>query len=276
MAIKYQALMQTIELNAATDTLTVPRATLSDWVFSPSKNLYSCIYELMLEMQTTAPSDITVSFGDYLNDGYQNHVTIDTTDAFSGVISGDVISNILGGLSLFSLYRYRASNTPQNCWFSDFSANDGKWFVRSSADVFRGSAGVDGMQSGVSYTARQTRTLQWPFIAAENAIEDANSATTAQAERCFELIVNGSRGKLLQYSTTGNLNPKGLYYVNDVSVYHGESAALPTTYAEGTPNSDNIIYCSAGPPVIAGNSRQSEDTAYNVTVALTHAAKPAY
>ena len=274
MSIKYQALMQVIEVDSTTDTLTVSRSGEPDFVYTPSSNIFPNILALVADIRNQSPANMDVFYGDTINPGFENRVVFTSSGIpFTGFV-GTVINNLLGQMGAVSSTRYRGVYTPQATWLPRHRANDGRWFEEQSETVFRGSIGVTGNLSGISYTARQARSFRWPVINAENAIKRANNGTEQDRDRCFESIVNGARTNMLQYEASGNVSIKGLYYIDDISEYQGQSATLPDAWGSGTPNATNFVFCSPDAPRIEGQSDERLDLYYNVGVRLTSAIAP--
>ena len=264
--------MLPIELSSS-DTLTVPLATQADWVFTPDRTVYANVLALVEEMQDVAPSYINVYFGDS-QIGYENHVVIETTDTFSGSVSGDTINEILGNLTVLGSQKLRGSFTPLYSWFPRYRSKDGKWFTRRVEDEFKGVKGIDGNLSGVTYTGRKVRNFQWPFIESYNAIENASQSTNDSANRCFEYVMALSRTRTLIYEDSDNINIKGLYYIDNISEYQGSTAILPTEWGDGKPNRDNCVWCSGRPDPVGENSDDRTDAWFDTSATLTSAVAP--
>jgi hypothetical protein len=231
---------------------------------------------MISEIQQNAPGDISIYLGgdDDLNS--KNHIFIKTTDTFTGSITGS-LSSVFGNMLPQSTTVNRGQYTPEFCWFPRYRSADGGRFKVVGGQVFKGVTGIDGNQAGVSYTARQVRPLSWPWNEAENTVMNANGTSDDEAKRTFEYVLNHSRSRTVQYDTTGNKNPKGLFYIDDVTIFHGDGADVQSAeWDSGTPNKDNEIWCTTSIPDVGGNSRQDSDTFVGVSAALTSATVPAW
>ena len=188
------------------------------------------------------------------------------------------------GSDVFGTY-IGATYSPEEMWLPQESddgttfvgrhSSDQNWFNENPTDMFRGSKGVDGNLSGIAYTGRKMRQAEWPWIAATNAIEKADSATTFQSARCFSKVINDARQMVLAESGSGNKYCKGVYYVENLDNYGWSEDDLPETWGDGDVD-ENYVFCSAGPPTVGGASGETSRRYYDVSLDLTQAVAPSW
>jgi hypothetical protein len=235
-----QAILKAVEV-ATTDTFIVTDDVGGGQTTNPSQTLFPNVLALL---------------SDFLNDGNPNVASIylNTSNKVVVVCVGNAVS-ITGTLA--ATMGFTGSETPSGS----------NMFNELPTEMFRGSEGADGNLSGVSYTARKRVNKMWPWESATNAIELANSATAAQAARSFTKVIHDARQMVLAQSGSSNVYCKGVYYLPDVSVYHG-AGTLPSTWNSGSVTGD-YVFCSAGPPTVSGASDTTQRAYYDISLDLT-------
>lgn len=274
MTIKYQALLAPIETQS-TDDISITVDGYSAWAYSNthdnSVHVFANVVHMVALLNNEAPAQLSFGFDSDMN-------VIVTASAEITDISTGTINTALGGLSVNGTSTVTASGVSPYSWVPRYRSSDSKWFQRESAQEFRGSRGVDGNLSGVSYTALQSRDLQWPYVKAENAIERANGASATKSLTSFEVAVNYSRSRMLKYESSGNINIKGMWLIDDISDYIGAGigGASLETWENGTPNVGDPLWCSCAVPVVGGNSDPRLNIYYDDSVTLTATTAPTW
>jgi hypothetical protein len=271
MTIGYEAIMGTVEVDSSSEVFVIQRTTGGDWTYTPTENIFPNMLAMVRDMQAQEDADIDI----YINSN--NIIVFDCTSVITGIGGSPNIYSLVGSPAI-SGNDLVGQFTPQRSWFPEFRSDDGKWFTVESENVFRGTQGVTGNLSGISYTARQARDFTWPFIGATNAITDAATDDIFIYNGCFEHVINQSRSNTLQYEGSGNVYCKGVYYIVDFSKYQGASATLPSSWGQGQANigTNNYVFCSAGPPRIGGNSNPRENLYFDLSLRLTTAKAPSW
>jgi hypothetical protein len=163
-----------------------------------------------------------------------------------------------------------ADYTPLYSWFPTYHSGDTDRFIKPSKDQFYGVAGIDGNLSGIAVESRAQRLIRWPAEFAKNTIPEANSTSYTDSddglvhyiedERCFWTHLNGARTVAITASTSGNISPKGCYYINNWDTYTPVGGSAANWPAEGgwdsggikfedASNSDNYVFCSVPEPL---------------------------
>ena len=189
-----------------------------------------------------------------------------------------------------------ADYTPLYSWFPTYHSGDTERFVKPSASQFYGSSGIDGNLSGISVEARAQRAIMWPAEAASNTFTEANATSYADAvagltrvesDRCFWTQVNAARTVSITAASSGNISPKGVYYVPAWSDYVGNAdiSSWPDsadwdsggTYFVDASNADEFVFCSAPDPMKTPNIfRDIHITHYDCSVMLRTADAPSF
>jgi hypothetical protein len=180
--------------------------------------------------------------------------------------SESVQSGTAGGNSISYIV---ATYQPEEVFIPTYYSSDQGWFNEDANDVFKGTMGTDGNLSGVNYTARKKRTIEWPAEFATNAIEYADSATAFQRVRSFTYVIHGARSMVLAESGSGNVYTKGVYFIEDL-----DSVTLQSEYDSGDDVQDNMLFCSCGPPRINGPHMDISKRYFDISLELTTAVAP--
>jgi hypothetical protein len=154
-----------------------------------------------------------------------------------------------------------APYSPMYCWFPTHHSYDGSRWWKDQSDRFKGAMGASGGKFGVSLPARYRRSFQYSTNYSANTYEEAEreyytiSATDyyPNAERSFQTLVDGAINAQLEYTGSGNVNPKGVYYIDRAYEYTGDAPtrSLPTTMDAGgihfdmdtAAKRDNYLFC---------------------------------
>ena len=276
MAIYPNAILGMIEIDSSSDVLTI-NTTGSNFTLTPNRNTYANVIDLMKDL-----NDEFGANGDLFLMRKSNYApgTYDTD--FVPVIelaTGDVTSITAGTIKdiLFSAFTTDASRTvadvtPLYSWIPDYRSKDANWFEVESGSIVKGSIGVSGNLSGISYTPRSKITKEWNYITKNNTF--SNSDISADMARSFETVINDARSNSLQYQASGNIYCKGVYYIDNINTYLG-NGSLTDTWVDGYPNStSSYVFCTADAPQVGGASTDRLDTYYDVTLTLTTGTAP--
>jgi hypothetical protein len=260
-----QAILKAVEVSTSS-TLAI-YANYLQYIYSPSKNIYANILELVKDIADQADSDgFTFSF----------------SADFKIKIGGKTITNVGGYLADDFGFTgtetagdpITATYTPLYMWLPTYHSSDTNQFMIDTSESFKGTLGSDGNIAGVAFTARKKRTVTYPWEHAYNAIEGACDATAAQQARCFVKVINDARRMVLSYSGSGNLNTKGVYFIENLKTI---TDSLPDVgdWASGDID-DDYIYCTADAPQITGASDDTNRAYYDLSVNLTSAVAPTW
>jgi len=181
-----------------------------------------------------------------------------------------------------------AQETPLFCWFPTHHSYDGSRWYQDQNERFKGSIGSSGGKFGVTLPARYRRRFQYSTNFSANTYTEAETDYYTisavdyypNAERSFQEFMDGATTVQLEYTTSGNVSPKGLYYIDRAYEYTGSSPdrAFPSTMDAGgihvslTDNTkrDNFVFCQIEGNVSAPAQSDSKSAAfYNPNFTLT-------
>lgn len=136
-----------------------------------------------------------------------------------------------------------ADYRPQECWIPTFYTKDTDRFQPDTSRLFFGSVGSDGRGSGIPMTSPPYRVLEYTNEKAPNVMKEASNITFdsggttyyPESERCFETVINASRGAYNTATTSSNLYSSGLYFIDQLNQYLGSSplTTWPTSWGDG-------------------------------------------
>ena len=172
-----------------------------------------------------------------------------------------------------------AANPPTDTFLPTYYSSDTKLWLPESENAFVGVTGVDGNLSGAAFTERFSRNIRWSFEHAYNTTENTSGSTAIQSAVSFTSIIDGARKNVLSISTD-NTYCKGIYFVDNMSVYRGQPSGtsvtevLPTVWnSDGTTNGD-FVFCSSSVPSVDDASFDNSKLYYNIGCRLTTAVSP--
>ena len=273
MTIYPQAILGMIEIDKANDTLEIV-TSVGTYDLVPSYYTYANVIDLLFDLNSKLGAN-----GDmYLSKTGVSGMTSDfkpvielATGTMTSITSG-TIKDILFAAFVPSAGKAIALYTPLNCWIPEYRSKDGNWFEVESGSVLKGSVGVSGNLSGIAYTTRQKREIEWDYITKDNTFTGVGTSTVNK--RSFENVINNARANSLTYAGSDNIYCKGVYYIHSIVDYIGSASELSNTWTDGSPNSQTYVFCTADPPNIAGQSDSNMNTYYNVTLGLTTGTAP--
>ncbi len=278
MTVYPQAILGMIEIDKASDELEIVTSA-GTFNLVPTRNTYANVIDLMYELNTLLDTDgdlFLLRKSNYAPGTYDTDFVpaIELTTGTMTSITAGTIKAILFDSYTIDASRTVADVTPLYSWIPKYRSSDGNWFQTEADSVVNGSIGVSGNLSGIAYTPRQTIELEFPFVTKDNTF--TGDATGDAEKRCFETVINQARAKSLQYSDSGNVYCKGVYYIYNISQYLG-NGSLVTSWGDGYPNGDfYYVFCTPAPPNIQGQSEDRLNTYYNVNLTLTTGTAPAW
>jgi hypothetical protein len=224
--------------------------------------MYSSIYDVIAALETALQA-IYAGASVELVAGHKVRIFDAGGQPLDITWTGEALGRLLGFRDDIdtSASTYTATDTPQHCWVPTYYTFDEQRFHVKQSDVFKGGRSVAGQLSGVRLTTEQyTRVLKWDAEPAKNVfVEAAEDVVTwavggtfyPEAERSLEQFMIDARTATLSATTSGNLNPKGFYYVHDWTGYLAGSH--PTSLDSGgirfdlDTNPDTYVYCTPSP-----------------------------
>jgi hypothetical protein len=277
MTIYPQAILGMIEIDQAVDKL-VLNTSAGVITLTPTRYTYANVIDLMWDLnnELDTDGDLFLIKRELYQPGTQPKdfvagLTL-TTGTLSSISSGVIKDILFHNYGLIGSV-YTSTETPLYSWIPTYRSSDGNWFEVESASVVKGSIGVSGNLSGISYTARQKLNLEFPYVAQEIAFTGAGTATGEN--RSFETVINGARSNSLVHQESNSVYCKGVYFIENISRYIGSTANLATNWGDGLPNaSADYVFCTAEPPNITGQSTDRLNTYYDCTLTLTTATAP--
>lgn len=150
---------------------------------------------------------------------------------------------------------------PLFCWFPTHHSYDGSRLWQDQSARFKGAMGASGGKFGVTLPASYRRNFRYSTNFSQGTYTEAerNTYTISSidyypaAERSFQEFMDGANTVQLDYTTSGNVNPKGCYYIDRAYEYTGSSPvrALPSAMDAGgihvslddNSKRDNFIFC---------------------------------
>lgn len=294
MSTPRQLLLQPVEIGSDNDTLTVTTSGASVDCVAPQR-VYANIFDLLKALcddHSDAPgfrmsADWRVTVADY--DG-------SLSPTVTGVASG-ALANLLGFTASESAVAgvVTATYAPAYCWASTYQSNTSARWLPDYDTAFHGSMAADGNMCGLAMAVRESITLRWPWETAANAIVQAATSSFVgygstviypTARSCFMAVASGARTAALSRSTSGNVSPKGVYFVPAAASWLGDSPSVDwltsiTWDSGGTAfdaadasHRDDFVFCSV-PEAPADPASQRELLSYyDVTLKLTTATAP--
>ena len=181
---------------------------------------------------------------------------------------------------------HTATDTPENVWLPSFWSSDGSQFAADQKTV-SASLNVVGQTSAVSLTGDTFgRSATWEVQTASNVYKSAwdssyswGSTFYPEQDRCLETLSLLARSVTLASEDSNNINPKGVYFINDVTDWQGDAPtnALPSSMDSGGINSD-YIFCSIATDGMGNPSRSVDKSKdyYSVSIDLTSATAPTW
>ncbi|MCK5643350.1 MAG: hypothetical protein KAJ19_21250 [Gammaproteobacteria bacterium] len=154
-----------------------------------------------------------------------------------------------------------AQQTPMLCWFPTHHSYDGSRWWQDQGERFKGAMGASGGKFGVTLPARYNRNFLYSTNFSQGTYTEAerNTYTISSvdyypaAERSFQEFMDGANTVGADYPASGNVNPKGCYYIDRAYEYTGSSPtrALPATMDAGgihislddNSKRDNFVFC---------------------------------
>lgn len=226
------------------------------------------------------------------------------TDDFKHVVDGGTapsvstpLSRLMGwtGSESASGGVITASYRPQRCFVPTYYSSDTRRWHELSDDLFSGSVGSDGNLSGITLSAQEERSIDWPWESAPNTYEEAASLSVSisgtvyypEAERCFWTVANSARTSHLTASTSGNVSSKGVYFLDQLHRLLGASPATawPTSWDSGSTKFDltntahRSLYCFCSVPTAPqtpGASKSDLAAYYDLAITLRTASAPTW
>ena len=154
-----------------------------------------------------------------------------------------------------------APYTPLFCWFPTHKSYDGSRQWQDQGERFKGAMGASGGKFGVTLPGRYRRNFLYSTNFSANTYSEAERDTYTissvdyypNAERSFQEVMDSCNTVQLQNTTSGNVNPKGCYYIDRAYEYTGASPVriLPITMDAGgihfslddNSKRDNYLFC---------------------------------
>jgi hypothetical protein len=271
MAKIYQdAILGMVEIDKDNDVLEFGTSA-GTVTLTPTRNTFANVVDLITHLDGLlgATGDVLLSRVE-AGDATQDFLPmIRLASGTMGTFTAGVIKDILFRTYTVSGGEATAKVTPLYCWIPKFRSSDGNWFKVESGSAVKGSIGVSGNLSGISYTARQTITREWTFDDYQNVFYGGGDI---DGLRSFEGVINGARTNSLQYQDSGNIYCKGVYYIPSITYVLG---TVSTLWYDGTPNDESgYVFCTADEPNTGDQSDQNHNKYFNVSLKLTTATAP--
>jgi hypothetical protein len=186
-----------------------------------------------------------------------------------------------------------ANDNPEYAWLPTYYSFDDQRFITVFPDMFRGSRSGAGRISGVRLTQEQyRRVFKWDAEPAENVFIEAGTTQfdlggntyKPQQRRCWQQFITDVLTASPTKTTSGNLNPKGIYYIHDYTLYTSStnypddpgSGGINFHLDSGTLDADTYVYCT--PPVTGSPPPDPRERTgkryYSVEIELTTATAP--
>lgn len=210
---------------------------------TPSRNgVEGCILTVLSYISTHASftgAGLTISLTD------EGKVKISHASQNVGIPTINEFSRLLGFTSVIAATTTSVTATyhPLYCWFPTHHSFDGSRWWREPSDRFRGKNGPTGGKFGVTMPSVYRRNFQYSTNVSANTYQSAETDYYTvvstdyfpSAERSFEAFVDGANTADLIYADSGNVNPKGVYYIDRAYDYFGDSPtrSLPSTMDAG-------------------------------------------
>lgn len=261
-----QAFMRPIEINDAlhgdfnVDIGGTPRA------LSGTEGVYGCILPLVYAVNYWAN---TYNAYAYLNTS--GKVVIYHASSNVGISTLTEFSRVLGFTETIAATTtsITAQQTPLYCWFPTHHSYDGSRWWRDPTDRFKGGMGPTGGQFGVTLPSSYRRNFSYSTNYSANTYDEAERDYYTflsvdyfpASERAFEAFIDGAITAQTNYSDSGNVSSKGVYYIDRAYEYFGLSPtrAIPrgTEMLAGgihfdlddNSKRDNFVFCQVDPNV---------------------------
>lgn len=294
MATPRQLLLRPIEIGSDNDTLTVTTSGASVDIVIAHR-----VYANLFDLLKTMCDDHSDAPGLRVSTSWR--VTLSDYDGAMGAtvtgVTASPLSNLLGfvGDEVAAAGVVTATHAPEYCWASTHQSNTADRWMPDYDMAFHGSMAADGNMCGLSMATRESLSLRWPWESAANAIEQAATASYIDSaalvrypttRSCFMAVVSGARTAALSRSTSGNVSPKGLYFIPRAADWLGTSPAVDwltsVTWDSGgtafdvvtTAHRDDFAFCSVPDAPTDPRSQRELLSYYDVAVKLTTAVAP--
>lgn len=294
MATPRQLILRPIEIGSDNNTLTVTTSGSSVDIVAPSR-VYANIFDLLKTMN----DDNSDSPGLRISTSWRVTVA-DYAGAMGDSVTGlssTALANLLGFTSAETASGgvVTATHAPAYCWASTNQSNTADRWLPDYDNAFHGSMAADGNLCGLSMSVRDFLTLRWQWETAANAIEQAATASFTgygsvvvypTKHSCFMSVLSGARTASLSRSTSGNVSPKGVYFMPFASDWLGDDPTVEwdegLTWDSGgtnfdvatTANKDNFVFCSVPEAPVNPASQRELLSFYDVSVRLVTAVAP--
>ena len=154
-----------------------------------------------------------------------------------------------------------APQRPLYCWFPAFQSGDDMGWYKDPKDTFKGAYGGNGGAQGVTLPASYERSFRYSTDPTANVWQTwetdyytiSGTDYNPNEERSFLTVMRGARDADNVYTQSGNINPKGIYYIHRAYEYTGTSPtrAIPSSMDAGGINfhvttlskRDNYAFC---------------------------------
>lgn len=307
MACTQQAIMKAVEVNTSvgmditytgtgggTNFTVYPTQSLFPNILALAADLHKQVYAVTIDPSYREPLNIVLvnynngnDVNNYrfslINSGLTSWYSTDYAPlGFTGTELGGAVNGQIEDFDGESFVHRTATNPPTDTFLPTHYSSDLSLWVPDSEKSFIGVTGVDGNLSGASFTERFHRDISWSFEHAYNTTENTVGATAIQSAVSFTSIIDGARKNVLSISTD-NTYCKGVYFVDNMSVYRAQpltfdtvTEALPTVWnTDGSTNGD-FIFCSSSVPIINDASFNNSKLYYNIGCRLTTAVSPSW
>ena len=206
------------------------------------KKVYASILTLLKEIDTGLKS-LSAGFSVYLTEDWRVVIKHSSTNFDINFTDID-LGRLLGfRANITSTQKATATDKPQYCWLPDRHSYGANRFSEPPKNKFYGGISSGGYLSGIGIDSYKERTFKFDAISAPDIFKEAGlisytwsgSKYYPDAERCFLQFASDAMGTVLTQVDSGNVSPKGCYYINNARDWTGETPvhSLPASMSAG-------------------------------------------
>jgi hypothetical protein len=273
-----QALLRPIEITAANQTITIASTD-----YTITAGVYANVFHV-LKAINAASAAMTAA---YMSTSWRAVFALTSSGA---TLTQTALSDLLGFTGSETGATRTATYAPAFCWVSQHQYSMTERWIPDFDQEFHGAPAMDGNLSGVTMSTRERLRLRWPWQPAASTYPSAatlsftgydSAIRIPEQHSCFCSIVSGSRTAYCTAASSGNVSPKGVYYIEALDDFLGSEDA--TTWDSGGTNfdlassPDGFVFCSAQTAMKDPKAAQNNlKTYYDIEVELTTAVAPTW
>lgn len=273
----FQGFLRPIEITAANKTVAVSGG--ASGTVNLTEKVYPCILVLLKDLETALVA-INANFSVYLTSDW-NVVIANSSVSFVLTWTDEQLGRMLGFRDdVASTATATATDTPQYCFLPKRHSWDNNRFQVPSKSTFSGGVAIGGQLAGISLDAEAIRDFKYDALSAPDVYKEAGllsydwSAVTyyPDTERCFMEFQKLARNTVLSESGSGNVSPKGCYYLDRAQDWTGASPTndLPSSMTAGgikfdlntVASRDTYVYCNISTPAPNPTALHKNSAAY--------------